>query len=167
MKATITLALLILSTLSFAQGTLPRTMEFWDGTFAYNKLIVKEHQFQSNIVTLELSGATLGLGDQMEGIGKTWGLGDKVLVTVRKDDCQIDFEKRAIDCAVKKASGTVSWTLNHRVSKSIKSLLENIKVHARGEQFSSKVMFEFSVPSDEFFTAANDTILIDFRNLDF
>ena len=167
MKLSFTLAFLFFTTLNFAQGIPPRTMEFWDGTFAYNKLIVKESQIQRNILTLELTGSTLGLGDKMEGIGETWGSGDKVLVSVRKDSCQTDFTKRTIDCDVKSVSGTVSWTINSKVTKSIRTRLVHLKVKAMGGSVGTQVKFEFSVPSDQYFTPANDPIIVDFRKLSF
>ncbi len=166
MKSIALITALLFTTLSYAQNN-PRTLDFWDGTFAYNRLTVSEHEFQSHILTLELSGSTLGLGDQIEGLGKTWGTSDKILVSIPKSSCDVDFKEKTLSCKVAKVSGRVSWTINHRVSKTLDTIFENLTVEASGDSFRSNVRLEVTLPRDEFFTPANETIIIDFKDLTF
>jgi len=166
MKSIALITTLLFTTLTLAQNK-PRTLDFWDGTFAYNRLTLTEHEFQSNILTLELSGSTLGLGDQIEGLGKTWGTSDKILVSIPKSNCDVDFNEKALRCQVAKVSGRISWTINHRVSKTLNTIFENLIVEASGNSFRSNVRLEVSLPSDAFFTPVNETIIIDFKDLTF
>jgi hypothetical protein len=150
-----------------AQGN-PRTMEFWDGTFAYNKLVVKEHQFQGNIITLELSGSTLELGPQIENGPKAWGTEDRIIVTVRKSECQFDFEVKKIECDVNRVSGRITWTVNNRLSKTLDTVFTNLRVKASSKtDFFGSVKMDLTIPADEYFTPANEDISVDFASLDF
>lgn len=167
MKTLTLIAAFLISSLAMAQGN-PRTMEFWDGTFAYNKLVVKEHQFQGNIITLELSGSTLGLGLQIENGSKVWGTQDRIIVTVRKSDCEFDFEAKELECDVNRVSGRITWTVNHRLSKTLDTIFTNLKVKASSSSnFTASVKMDLTLPTDEFFTPANEDISVDFASLDF
>ncbi len=168
MKLITLLSALFFSTLSFANSNI-KEMDFWDGTFAYNRLTVKEVPFQSNLITLELTGSTIALGPQIEGLDQTWGVNDKILVTIRKSDCStLNFDKKIIKCNSTKTSGLISWNINPRVTKSLDTIFENINVEAKAQdRLGVDVLVEVELPSDEFFTPVNELLRIDFKSLSF
>ncbi|MAF76966.1 MAG: hypothetical protein CME60_02305 [Halobacteriovoraceae bacterium] len=157
---------LIITTMTMAQNA-PRSLDFWDGTFAYNRLIVKEHDFNGHTLSLELTGSTLEIGPKIEGIAPTWGPRDKVLVNVRKKDCDVDFINKSLNCLINSASGSITWSINGKLSKSLSTVLKDIKVEASGAQFGAQVKFSFSIEGDEWFTPANEELIFDFDTLNF
>ncbi len=168
MKKQITLIVLLLLTgVTHAQSALPRSLDFWDGTFAYNRLTLSENRFDSPILKVELSGASLALGEKLEGLAPDWGIGDKIVFSIKKSDCEIDFVKEEVECHAARVSGTISWTVNPRITKSLKSVFENLKIKALKSRLSASVLMEFDIPSDQYFSPAQKRILVDFDNLNF
>ena len=163
MKSILTITALLLSLHAMAQGA-PRKMEFWDGTFAYNKLNVSEDRFEGNLLRVKLSGSQLGLTSQIEGVQDQWGVDDGFDIFIRKSDCAVDFIKKTLSCSVEKVSvNNLTWHVNHRVSKVFKGLVNNLKIEAN----SKGVDVEFSLESDEFFTPHQEDIKVGFSNLPF
>lgn len=165
MKKLIGLALILLSLSSVVSAETSGTgtkdqfnLRFWDGTFAYNQLIVSSVEHQSNIVRFELSGSEVNLGAQLEGNPNTWSWKDKVDFYLRKSSCQINIEAPNVRCEEAKTSVNITWTVNQKITKTYDGLVTDLKVVAS----KGIVHVSFKVPSDENFAPVNEDITVSF-----
>jgi len=157
---TLFLSILFITTIATAQAE-EINMRFWDGTFAYNELTVKSFPHQSNLLTLKLSGSLINLGQQIEGLGPVWSSGDVVEVILNKKDCLISGDKKEIECTkAQQYVHNLTWAVNSKIKKSYTGIITSLKVVAN----KNSVNFSFTIPSDEFFTPANEDISVSFRN---
>jgi len=133
-------------------------LRFWDGTFAYNQLIVKSHSHQDNILTLSLSGSQINLGAQLEGLGETWSSKDLVEITLRKSDCTVDVEGMRVNCKSDRLLATVRWTVNSTITKTFHGLVNNLNVAASKQVVS----FNFKMETTDDFQPHNEDISVTF-----
>ncbi len=134
-------------------------LRFWDGSFAYNELLVSSHEHNPHLVKITLKGSEINLGQQIEGAAPTWSWRDRLELFVKKDDCQIDLENTTVLCQLQKASVTnLTWMVNQKVTKSFHGLIENIRISGTKQA----VNVSFDIPSDEDFTPANSSVNIQF-----
>ena len=124
-------------------------LSFWDGTFAYNTMRITEHRHQDNIITIYLSGSTLGIGQQMANVGDIWEWRSLVRVTLRKDSCKvIDVAAKTIDCdQPNRVAAEVTWHENPAILRTLDWSIQNIKIKADDKQ----VMMSFGVAPNEYF----------------
>lgn len=134
-------------------------LRFWDGTFAYNQLLVNAPSLQSNFLVLKVSGGQINLGGQLEGSAPIWSSNDLFEVSLSKKDCQLDLDQKILDCEKKQTYvSNLRWEVNEKISKTYTGLIHNLKISAS----DSGVNVSFSVPSDEHFSPANEDISISF-----
>lgn len=65
MKLIVLFLSLLVTTNIFAQGDDPINMRFWDGTFAYNQLLVETEARNPSFVNFTLTGSQIDLGGQL------------------------------------------------------------------------------------------------------
>ena len=161
MLKTLLLTLLTLGTLAqtHAQGH-NFELRFWDGTFAYNQLIVKSNPHQNNIMTMELSGSQINLGSQLEGLPQMWSARDRMVFSMPKDKCEtLDIENKAVRCQADRLFvGNLTWQISQRFTKTYSGIVENLTVVAN--QGIASVTFK--VPADEDFTPHQETVSVHF-----
>lgn len=135
-------------------------LRFWDGTFAYNQLIVKSNPHQRNIVTMVLSGSQINLASQIEGLPQIWSHRDRMEFSMRKSDCEtLDVQNKEIACATDRIFvGNLTWQTSQRIAKTYSGIVENISILAT-DKF---VTVKFKVPSDEDFTPHQEEVTVSF-----
>ncbi|MCR9203082.1 MAG: hypothetical protein NXH75_00785 [Halobacteriovoraceae bacterium] len=153
-----TIITLIALTVALSANAQEFNLRFWDGTFAYNELIVKSAPHQNNIASFELKGSQLNLGSLIEGNPQTWSLRDRVTFSLQKSACKIDTETPFVQCADEKVFVRLSWTINNKISKSYEGLVTNLKVLGSKQVVS----VSFTIPSDEQFAPLNEDINVTF-----
>lgn len=161
---TILAALLVITTSSawgqFFNQDEEQIINIWDGSFAYNRLIVNEHKHQDNIVTIYLSGATLGIGEQMAGTSKVWSASDLVRITLRKESCEINKVAQTIECdQPRRVTATITWDDTPVTTRTYHGVIENIKVS--GQPSGASVSFDIS--ENDHFEAAVERPSFEFK----
>ncbi len=128
-----------------------QVIQFWDGTFMYNQLNVTSHPWSDHLYTFELSGSTLGIGNQVGGVGLSWTPRDRVSVTFRKSACDLDQEAKTLVCDhPAPVSAVITWGENSVVSKTYHGSIQNIKIDGDREQ--ATMSFEIA-PNQDFSSA--------------
>lgn len=161
-KSVVILFLSMLTLSSFSAET-DQTEEinlrFWDGTFAYNELLVSSVAHQNNLLKITLKGSQISLGTQLEGTSPLWSWKDKMELFVRKSDCQIDLENTTVQCDINRTSvSALTWMVSQTVTKTYDGLIENVRIVAN----KGIVNVSFKVPSDENFTPHQEEINVSF-----
>ena len=135
-------------------------LRFWDGTFAYNQLIVKSVPGQNNIVSMALSGSQINLGSQIEGLPQLWSHRDLMQFSIAKADCEtFDRDNKAIRCSKDRLFvGNLTWQISQRLSKTYSGIVEDFTVFANDKIVSVK----FKIPADEDFTPHQDEVNVTF-----
>lgn len=137
-------------------------LDFWDGTFAYNRLVVKSVQHQRGLLNLRLSGSTLGLGEQLEGEALGWAPDELLDIHVSKKECDIDRELKRVSCDIDKVLvGPLRWSVNRKINKTYRGMIHELRIVADREGVSVR----FRVPSDEFFSPHFENIQVEFPSL--
>jgi hypothetical protein len=139
-------------------------LRFWDGTFAYNELNVNSLEHNPTLVKITLQGSQINLGQKIEGTPETWSWRDRLELFVKRDDCQIDLEGKAVLCEIEKTSvSNLTWMVNLKITKSYNGLIQNVRISGS----KASVSVSFDVPSDEDFSPANERVNVQFFTIFF
>ena len=135
-------------------------MRFWDGTFAYNQLIVTPVASQPNIVRMRLRGSQINLGSQIEGLPQIWSARDLMDFTFVKAECdEFDVKNMVVRCSKDKVYvGNLTWQTSQRFSRTFSGVVEDVEVVANKKMVTVK----FKAPSDDDFTPHQDTVIVTF-----
>ncbi len=153
MKHLITSLILLTSLTAYSQNNPQpeQVIEFWDGTFMYNRLNVTVHPFAEHLYTVELSGSTLGIGNQMDGANESWTPQDRVVVTFQKSACDLNQTEKTLVCDhPKPVSANITWGINQAITKTYHWSIQNIKIDAD----SNQATMSFEITPNEHFSSA-------------
>lgn len=161
MKFKMLFLLIFLALNTFANETTPQEVNFrfWDGTFAYNELVVVSQPHQPNLLKVTLKGSQINLGAQIEGTQLVWSWRDRLELFVKRDDCEINHEEETVSCQIERASvSELTWMVNSKIRKTYDGLINDVVISGSKQAVS----VSFNIPGDEDFTPVNPRIDVNF-----
>lgn len=144
---------------SFSSQAKDFSLDFWDGTFAYNRLVVKSVEHQKRLLNLRLSGSTLGPAEQLEGEAFGWAPDELLNIFISEEDCDIDIDLKSVSCVLDKVlAAPLCWSVNQKINKAYRGMILELHIVADRENVS----VSFRVPSDDLFSPHLENIRVDF-----
>lgn len=104
-------------------------VEIWDGSFAYNRISI--HPVGERQFLLTVTGATMGIGQQMIDSPDKWVIGETAKVYFRGDRCET-LTTKEIQCEIKdSAYAEITWSVSSQILSTFRDRLSSFSVNIK------------------------------------